>query len=148
MDTGPFSVWTSWFVCIRSTEVTSHVKAHRTLHMMRAGGERGQVKEQECMSSHRQNMSGNIKGHSSTEREPRASTEQGVKQPLQSLHYIQHSPQHSSAEHSQTYRMFKPALLLFFFFKLQYSHRKIHISVIKVYRFLNVSTLCVPLNMK
>ncbi|KAL1278327.1 hypothetical protein QQF64_025000 [Cirrhinus molitorella] len=35
-------------VCVRSTEVTSHVKAHRTLHMMRAGRERGQVKEGGC----------------------------------------------------------------------------------------------------
>lgn len=48
------------------------------------------MQEQECMSSRRQKVYGNIKGHSSsTEREPRASTEQGVKQPLQSLHSTQ-----------------------------------------------------------
>lgn len=37
-------------------------------------------------------------GHSSREREPRASTEQGVKQPLQSLHSTQPTTLFSTAQ--------------------------------------------------
>lgn len=59
--------------CVSSTEVTSNIKAHGTLHMMTAGRER-EGKGIDCARAgmYEFTQAGRMEtGHSSTEREPR-----------------------------------------------------------------------------
>lgn len=121
--------------------------------MMRAGGERGQVKEEGCAGAEMYEFTqaerewkhkGSQQHRAGAQSKHRAGGETATS--VTSLHSTQPTTLFSRAQ--PNIQDVYASLIIILFFKLQYSHRKIHISVIKVYRFLNVSTLYVPLNMK
>lgn len=82
---------------------------------------RGKVNEEGCAGAgmYEFTQAKSIWKHKGSQQQQSGSPEQAQSRGWNShfSHYIQHSPQHSSAEHSQTYKMFKPALFFLFCFK-------------------------------